>query len=57
MELADQARKKELVGVQKRNHLQREKRNGEWLRAVPHHLTERSCLGNNSGIIVASDMG
>ena len=57
VEMAEMARQNYLAGGQERNRLHRETRNGAWLSAVPTALTAQSCLGRNSRIISASDMG
>ena len=38
VKLGDLATQKELTGVQERNRIHRETRNGAWLSTVPHHL-------------------
>ena len=57
VEIGDMARRKELAGFQERNRLHRERRNGHGLALYLTALTAWSCLGRNSRIIFASDMG
>ena len=56
VDLSEVFRLQDLAGGQEKSRLHRATRNEAWLSAVPHRITERSCLGRNSGIIFTSDM-